>query len=114
MDRREDGSAAARNETATAAMMNGRPDEEHAAALAETLIATEQELGSALATAQDVESALARLKQRVKAQPAIRHDLSTQRSPRVQHDPQDRSGARAMFIELRKLQDGSAEYAELR
>ncbi|MFD5519930.1 RNA polymerase sigma factor SigF [Streptomyces sp. NPDC127066] len=32
----------------------------------------------------------------------------------VRHDPQDRSGARAMFIELRKLQDGSAEYAELR
>lgn len=32
----------------------------------------------------------------------------------VQHDPQDRSGARAMFVELRKLQDGSAEYAELR
>ncbi|WP_370264664.1 SigB/SigF/SigG family RNA polymerase sigma factor [Streptomyces sp. V4I8] len=32
----------------------------------------------------------------------------------TQHDPQDRSGARAMFIELRKLQDGSAEYAELR
>ncbi|WP_217215324.1 RNA polymerase sigma factor SigF [Streptomyces sp. AC550_RSS872] len=32
----------------------------------------------------------------------------------TQHDPQDRSGARAMFVELRKLQDGSAEYAELR
>ncbi|WP_369233384.1 RNA polymerase sigma factor SigF [Streptomyces sp. R21] len=32
----------------------------------------------------------------------------------TQHDPQDRSGARAMFIELRKLKDGSAEYAELR
>ncbi|MFB7247845.1 RNA polymerase subunit sigma-70 [Streptomyces populi] len=32
----------------------------------------------------------------------------------IQHDPQDRSGARAMFVELRKLQDGSAEYAELR
>ncbi|MGW1955320.1 SigB/SigF/SigG family RNA polymerase sigma factor [Streptomyces sp. NPDC001920] len=30
------------------------------------------------------------------------------------HDPQDRSGARAMFVELRKLQDGSTEYAELR
>ncbi|MEV6016014.1 RNA polymerase sigma factor SigF [Streptomyces sp. f51] len=39
------------------------------------------------------------------------HGPSTQH---VQHDPQDRSGARAMFIELRKLQDGSAEYAELR
>ncbi|MGN9760516.1 RNA polymerase sigma factor SigF [Streptomyces sp. SD31] len=32
----------------------------------------------------------------------------------TQHDHQDRSGARAMFVELRKLQDGSAEYAELR
>ncbi|MFF1377233.1 RNA polymerase sigma factor SigF [Streptomyces sp. NPDC058308] len=30
------------------------------------------------------------------------------------HDPQDRSGARAMFIELRSLADGSPEYAELR
>ncbi|MEU6775450.1 RNA polymerase sigma factor SigF [Streptomyces sp. NPDC046759] len=30
------------------------------------------------------------------------------------HDPQDRSGARAMFVELRKLNAGSAEYAELR
>ncbi|MFF4257282.1 RNA polymerase sigma factor SigF [Streptomyces sp. NPDC001663] len=32
----------------------------------------------------------------------------------TQHDAQDRSGARAMFVELRKLKDGSAEYAELR
>lgn len=32
----------------------------------------------------------------------------------TRHDPQDRSGARAMFIELRTLKDGSAEYAELR
>ncbi|WP_420802634.1 RNA polymerase sigma factor SigF [Streptomyces cavernae] len=32
----------------------------------------------------------------------------------TQHDPQDRSGARAMFVELRKLQDGTPEYAELR
>jgi RNA polymerase sigma-B factor len=32
----------------------------------------------------------------------------------TQHDAQDRSGARAMFIELRGLKDGSAEYAELR
>ncbi|WP_246494962.1 RNA polymerase sigma factor SigF [Streptomyces zagrosensis] len=30
------------------------------------------------------------------------------------HDPQDRSGARAMFIELRQLPDGSMERAELR
>ncbi|WP_455355998.1 RNA polymerase sigma factor SigF [Streptomyces sp. SYSU K217416] len=31
-----------------------------------------------------------------------------------QHDPRDRSGARAMFIELRKLPDGSPERADLR
>ncbi|MGW2486910.1 RNA polymerase sigma factor SigF [Streptomyces sp. NPDC001606] len=32
----------------------------------------------------------------------------------VHHDPHDRTGARAMFVELRKLRDGSPEYAELR
>ncbi|MER5908973.1 RNA polymerase sigma factor SigF [Streptomyces sp. NPDC001982] len=32
----------------------------------------------------------------------------------TQHDPQDRSGARALFVELRKLKEGSPEYAELR
>ena len=32
----------------------------------------------------------------------------------TQHDVQDRSGARAMFVELRALKDGSPEYAELR
>ncbi|KUM94071.1 RNA polymerase subunit sigma [Streptomyces cellostaticus] len=32
----------------------------------------------------------------------------------TRHDPQDRSGARAMFIELRKLNQGSPQYAELR
>ncbi|MFF7447250.1 MULTISPECIES: SigB/SigF/SigG family RNA polymerase sigma factor [unclassified Streptomyces] len=32
----------------------------------------------------------------------------------TRHDPQDRSGARAMFVELRKLADGSPEYADLR
>ncbi|MFD8910561.1 RNA polymerase sigma factor SigF [Streptomyces sp. NPDC059575] len=30
------------------------------------------------------------------------------------HDPHDRSGARALFIELRTLADGTPEYAELR
>ncbi|MDG4857502.1 RNA polymerase sigma factor SigF [Streptomyces sp. T-3] len=30
------------------------------------------------------------------------------------HDPHDRSGAKLMFVELRKLPDGSKEYAELR
>ncbi|WP_105975416.1 RNA polymerase sigma factor SigF [Streptomyces geranii] len=32
----------------------------------------------------------------------------------TQHSPTDRSGARALFIELRALEDGSAAYAELR
>ncbi len=32
----------------------------------------------------------------------------------AQHHPLDRSGARAMFLELRGLEDGSPEYAELR
>ncbi|MER6570048.1 RNA polymerase sigma factor SigF [Streptomyces sp. NPDC001093] len=32
----------------------------------------------------------------------------------VQHDPADRSGARAKFVELRALKEGSPEYAELR
>ncbi|MGV4984076.1 RNA polymerase sigma factor SigF [Streptomyces sp. NPDC001709] len=32
----------------------------------------------------------------------------------AQHDPHDRSGARAMFLELRTLKEGSPEYAELR
>nr|WP_203616250.1 RNA polymerase sigma factor SigF [Streptomyces sp. SID13726] len=35
-------------------------------------------------------------------------------TPAPQHDPQDRSGARALFVELRALKDGSPEYAELR
>ncbi|GGX83756.1 RNA polymerase sigma factor SigF [Streptomyces anandii] len=30
------------------------------------------------------------------------------------HDPHDRSGARAMFVELRALKEGSPQYAELR
>ncbi|MDX3755557.1 RNA polymerase sigma factor SigF [Streptomyces mirabilis] len=49
--------------------------------------------------------------------PGVQSVQGTQQGPsaqHIQHDPQDRSGARAMFIELRKLQDGSAEYAELR
>ncbi|WP_306192780.1 RNA polymerase sigma factor SigF [Streptomyces sp. MK5] len=32
----------------------------------------------------------------------------------TQHAPQDRSGARAMFVELRALKEGSPQYAELR
>ncbi|MFG2223610.1 RNA polymerase sigma factor SigF [Streptomyces sp. NPDC048644] len=34
--------------------------------------------------------------------------------PAHTHDPHDRNGARALFLELRKLPDGSAERAELR
>ncbi|KUN27619.1 RNA polymerase subunit sigma [Streptomyces antibioticus] len=41
-------------------------------------------------------------------------EQSGQSGHATQHDPQDRSGARAMFIELRKLKDGSPEYADLR
>ncbi|QHC31302.1 SigB/SigF/SigG family RNA polymerase sigma factor [Streptomyces sp. HF10] len=37
--------------------------------------------------------------------------LSAEAAP---HDPHDRSGARAMFVELRGLDTGSAQYAELR
>ncbi|MEU9989817.1 RNA polymerase sigma factor SigF [Streptomyces sp. NPDC048045] len=40
--------------------------------------------------------------------------LGTEAVQATQHDPQDRSGARAMFIELRKLNQGSPQYAELR
>ncbi|MGW5430655.1 RNA polymerase sigma factor SigF [Streptomyces sp. NPDC004059] len=40
--------------------------------------------------------------------------LSAEAVQAVQHGPADRSGARAMFVELRKLNAGSAEYAELR
>ena len=35
-------------------------------------------------------------------------------TPVPHHDPHDRSGARALFVELRALKDGSPEYAELR
>ncbi|MCK1818598.1 RNA polymerase sigma factor SigF [Streptomyces sp. XM83C] len=38
----------------------------------------------------------------------------TQNAPGVRHDPQDRSGARALFVELRGLKEGTPEYAELR
>ncbi|MFF9621503.1 RNA polymerase sigma factor SigF [Streptomyces griseosporeus] len=39
---------------------------------------------------------------------------AAQSAPGVRHDPQDRSGARALFVELRGLKEGSPEYAELR
>ncbi|ANS67862.1 RNA polymerase sigma factor [Streptomyces lincolnensis] len=43
------------------------------------------------------------------------HDATgAQRVQVTRHDPQDRSGARAKFIELRALKEGSPEYAELR
>ncbi|MEU4172990.1 RNA polymerase sigma factor SigF [Streptomyces sp. NPDC026665] len=50
----------------------------------------------------------------VKDAQGVQDALRIQHTPGERHDPQDRSGARAMFVELRKLQDGSAEYAELR
>ncbi|MGW1142871.1 RNA polymerase sigma factor SigF [Streptomyces zhihengii] len=111
MDDRQRDDTAARDEAATTAMINDRQDQDDAAALAQTLLASEHEVGSALATSQDVESSLAQLKHRVNSQPTVQHGPSPQH---IQHDPQDRSGARLMFVELRKLQDGSAEYAELR
>ncbi|WP_330337866.1 RNA polymerase sigma factor SigF [Streptomyces sp. NBC_00557] len=40
--------------------------------------------------------------------------LGTEAVPAVQHDPADRSGARARFVKLRTLDPGSPEYAELR
>ncbi|KOV71546.1 RNA polymerase sigma factor [Streptomyces sp. AS58] len=48
------------------------------------------------------------------AAPAAQATQATPVTHATQHNPQDRSGARAMFIELRKLKEGSAEYAELR
>ncbi|MFG2127698.1 RNA polymerase sigma factor SigF [Streptomyces sp. NPDC048751] len=41
-------------------------------------------------------------------------DHQTRAVEATRHEPHDRSGARAMFVELRGLQDGSPEYAELR
>ncbi|MFJ8109848.1 SigB/SigF/SigG family RNA polymerase sigma factor [Streptomyces sp. NPDC096132] len=53
--------------------------------------------------------------------PGTQHEPRDQQprdqQPRDQHEPReqgDRSGARAMFVELRGLKDGSPEYAELR
>lgn len=47
------------------------------------------------------------------------HQRDEQQAPQgapqaTHHDVQDRSGARALFVELRGLRDGSPEYAELR
>ncbi|KOU67652.1 RNA polymerase sigma factor [Streptomyces sp. MMG1533] len=41
-------------------------------------------------------------------------EKAAQRVQATRHDHQDRSGARALFLELRTLKDGSPEYAELR
>ncbi len=43
-----------------------------------------------------------------------RQQQDPQHHPHDAHDPHDRSGARAMFYELRKLPEGSDERAELR
>ncbi|MGI5405176.1 RNA polymerase sigma factor SigF [Streptomyces chartreusis] len=90
------------------AMMADHHDEDAIAALRDTLMASEGPIGSLVATAQDVESALARVKQRMKSQPA------PQPAHRSTPPAADRSDARAMFLQLRALQAGSVEYAELR
>ncbi|MFI9614628.1 RNA polymerase sigma factor SigF [Streptomyces sp. NPDC052023] len=53
--------------------------------------------------------------------PDVQHDAhatpepaATRNAQPTHHDPQDRSGARALFVELRGLKEGSPEYAELR
>ncbi|MGH4035442.1 RNA polymerase sigma factor SigF [Actinomycetota bacterium Odt1-20B] len=51
-------------------------------------------------------------RRRVTGGPMSEHERHGEQHSR--HDPQDRSGARAMFVELRSLKDGSPEYAELR
>ncbi|AQS71702.1 RNA polymerase sigma factor SigF [Streptomyces pactum] len=71
-------------------------------------MASEGPIGSLMATAQDVESALARVKRRTKTQPTPQQPLRTTSSDA------DRSDARAMFLQLRAMQGGSPEYAELR
>ncbi|MEU5515860.1 RNA polymerase sigma factor SigF [Streptomyces griseoaurantiacus] len=43
-----------------------------------------------------------------------RAEHAPQHGQHTRHDPTDRSGARAMFVELRSLAAGSPEYAELR
>ncbi|MFD6809453.1 MULTISPECIES: RNA polymerase sigma factor SigF [Streptomyces] len=83
-------------------------DKDDIAALRETLMASEGPIGSLVATAQDVESALARVKRRTKTQPTPQQPLRTTSSDA------DRSDARAMFLQLRAMQGGSPEYAELR
>ncbi|MFE0204025.1 RNA polymerase sigma factor SigF [Streptomyces sp. NPDC058985] len=71
-------------------------------------MASEGPIGSLVATAQDVESALARVKRRTKTQPTPQPSLGTTSSAA------DRSDARAMFLQLRAMPGGSPEYAELR
>jgi RNA polymerase sigma-B factor len=82
-------------------------DEDNAAALREILLASEGPIGGHMATAHDVESALARVKQRTKEQPHSK-------DPHANAASTDRSTARMLFVELRALKDGSPEYAELR
>ncbi|MEU1050193.1 RNA polymerase sigma factor SigF [Streptomyces sp. NPDC005897] len=83
-------------------------DKDDIAALRETLMASEGPIGSLVATVQDVESALARVKRRTKTQPTPQPPLRTTSSAA------DRSDARAIFVQLRAMQGGSPEYAELR
>ncbi|MDQ0959235.1 RNA polymerase sigma-B factor [Streptomyces sp. B4I13] len=64
--------------------------------------------------------AQARARQRATGGTMSEHERDGEQSvPGTQHTPSptsatDRSGARAMFVELRQLDDGSAEYAEMR
>ncbi|MCQ9132528.1 RNA polymerase sigma factor SigF [Streptomyces sp. IBSBF 2807] len=67
--------------------------------------------------------AAARARHRATGGTMSEHERDGEHSvPGTQHEPAappvpvpgDRSGARAMFVELRKLQDGSPEYAEMR
>ena len=63
-------------------------------------------------------AAEARARQRATGGTMSEHQRDDEhRVPGTQHEPRpegDRSGARAMFVELRGLKDGSPEYAELR
>ncbi|OEJ94458.1 RNA polymerase sigma factor SigF [Streptomyces thermolilacinus] len=62
------------------------------------------------------EDGLVEAPERARAERAARmsENVNEQRGGAQRHDPQDRSGARAMFVELRSLPDGSPEKAELR
>ncbi|MFF8679334.1 RNA polymerase sigma factor SigF [Streptomyces sp. NPDC015237] len=80
-------------------------DADDAAALREILLAGEEVLGALLATRDQVESVLARVKERATAQPVPRHQPPAATG---------RGDARALFTYLRSLPPHSPEHAELR